>query len=289
MLDRLDPSRRRHSIAVLALLAFGLCACAGGADEEDYVERPVGDLYNEALDTLLEGSPRQAARGFEEVERQHPYSEWATRAQLMSAYAFYQANAYDEAVNAAQRFIDLHPGHKGVAYAYYLIGVCYYERISDVGRDQKMTADAYRAFEELTRRFPDSEYARDAELKADLARDHLAGKEMEIGRYYLRRSKYIAAINRFRTVVENYQTTSHVAEALHRLTEAYLALGIEQEAERTAAVLGYNFPNSPWYVDSYALVTGETVELPRQADEEEEGAPSAPGRGGTVFDWSDIF
>ncbi|MGH6913242.1 MAG: outer membrane protein assembly factor BamD [Geminicoccales bacterium] len=288
MLDRLDSSRRRHSIAVLVLLAFGLCACAGGADEEDYVERPVGDLYNEALDTLLEGSPRQAARGFEEVERQHPYSEWATRAQLMSAYAFYQANAYDEAVNAARRFIDLHPGHKDVAYAYYLIGVCYYERISDVGRDQKMTADAYRAFEELIRRFPDSQYARDAELKADLARDHLAGKEMEIGRYYLHRDKYVAAINRFRNVVESYQTTSHVAEALHRLTEAYLALGIEQEAKRTAAVLGYNFPNSPWYVDSYALLTGETVELPPQADEED-GAPSTPGEGRTVFDWSDIF
>ena len=289
MLDRPDCSRRRHPIAVLALLAFGLCACAGGADEEDYVERPVGDLYNQALDTLLAGDPREAARGFEEVERQHPYSEWATRGQLMSAYAFYRANAYDEAVNAARRFIDLHPGHKDVAYAYYLIGVCYYERISDVGRDQKMTADAYRAFEELIRRFPDSEYARDAELKADLARDHLAGKEMEIGRYYLHRGKYVAAINRFRTVVDNYQTTTHVPEALHRLTEAYLALGIEQEAERTAAVLGYNFPNSSWYVDSYALLTGEPVELPRQADEEEDGAPSASGRGPTAFDWSDIF
>ena len=289
MLDRLDPSRRRRSIAVVGLLLFGLVACAGGADEEDYVERPVGDLYNAALDSLLEDLPRQAARGFEEVERQHPYSEWATRAQLMSAYAFYEANAYDEAVDAAQRFIDLHPGHKDVVYAYYLIGVCYYERISDVGRDQRMTEDAYRAFEELIRRFPDTEYARDAQLKADLARDHLAGKEMEIGRYYLERGKYVAAINRFRNVVERFQTTTHVAEALHRLTEAYLALGVEQEAERTAAVLGYNFPNSPWYVDSYALLTGETVELPpRPADEEEDGAAPTGDRR-TLFDWSNIF
>jgi outer membrane protein assembly factor BamD len=288
MLDRLDPSRRRRSIAVLVLVMFGLVACSGGADEEDYVERPVGDLYNEALDSLLNDLPRQAARGFEEVERQHPYSEWATRAQLMSAYALYEANAYDEAVAAARRFIDLHPGHKDVAYAHYLIGVCYYERISDVGRDQRMTEDAYRAFEELIRRFPDSEYARDAQLKADLARDHLAGKEMEIGRYYLQRGKYVASINRFRNVVERFQTTTHVAEALHRLTEAYLALGVEPEAQRTAAVLGYNFPNSPWYVDSYALLTGETVELPRQVDEEEDGAAPA-GERRTLFDWSDIF
>jgi outer membrane protein assembly factor BamD len=288
MVDRLHPSRRRRSIALLALAMLGLAACAGGADDEEYVERPVEDLYNEALDSLMDGLPREASRDFEEVERQHPYSEWATRAQLMSAYALYEANAYDEAVDAARRFIDLHPGHKDVAYAHYLIGVCYYERISDVGRDQRMTEEAYRAFEELIRRFPDSAYARDAQLKADLAFDHLAGKEMEIGRYYLERGKYVAAINRFRNVVEGYQTTTHVAEALHRLTEAYLALGVEPEAQQTAAVLGYNFPNSPWYVDSYALLTGETVELPRPA-EEEDGVPDEPTDRRTLFDWSDIF
>jgi outer membrane protein assembly factor BamD len=288
MVDRLHPSRRRRSIALLALAMLGLAACAGGADDEEYVERPVEDLYNQALDDLLNDLPRQASRGFEEVERQHPYSEWATRAQLMSAYALYEANAYDEAVDAARRFIDLHPGHKDVAYAHYLIGVCYYERISDVGRDQRMTEEAYRAFQELIRRFPDSAYARDAQLKADLAFDHLAGKEMEIGRYYLERGKYVAAINRFRNVVEGYQTTTHVAEALHRLTEAYLALGVEPEAQQTAAVLGYNFPNSPWYVDSYALLTGETVELPRPA-EEEYGVPGEPSERRTLFDWSDIF
>jgi outer membrane protein assembly factor BamD len=178
----------------------------------------------------------------------------------MSAYAFYEANDYDEAVAAAQRFIDLHPGHKDVAYAYYLIGISHYEQISDVGRDQKMTQLALESFDELMRRFPDSRYARDAGLKADLARDHLAGKEMEIGRYYLRRGKYVAAINRFRSVIDSYQSTTHVPEALHRLTEAYLSLGVAEEARRTAAVLGYNFPSSRWYEDSYGLVNGETLE-----------------------------
>jgi outer membrane protein assembly factor BamD len=251
---------RRATLALLlgVVLCLGGCASSRGEDE-DYVEEPVDDLYNRAMDLLQQGDDRDAARAFEEVERQHPYSEWATRAQLMSAYAFYEANAYDEAVAAAQRFIDLHPGNQDVAYAYYLIGVAHYEQISDVGRDQKMTELALDAFDELIRRFPDSEYARDAEIKADLARDHLAGKEMEIGRYYLRRGEYVAAINRFNNVIDRYQTTTHVAEALHRLTEAYLALGVPQEARRTASVLGYNFPGSEWYQDSYALF----AELPQ--------------------------
>jgi outer membrane protein assembly factor BamD len=252
-----DRGRLRQALLALAATLLALTACAGKDDEEDYVERPVEELYNQALDQLQDGNPRQAAQDFEEVERQHPYSQWATRAQLMAAYAFYQANAYDDAVDAAQRFIDLHPGHPDVAYAYYLIGVSYYEQISDVGRDQKNTELALQAFEELIRRFPESNYARDAGLKADLARDHLAGKEMNIGRYYLRRAKYVAAINRFRTVIERYQSTTHVPEALHRLTEAYMALGVAEEARRTAAVLGYNFPSSIWYQDSYALINGE--------------------------------
>ena len=244
--------------AIAALVAvLVLAGCSGDADEE-YVERPVEELYNEAQDLLEEGDARGAGRAFEEVERQHPYSQWATRAQLMSAYAYYEANSYDEAVAAAERFIELHPGHQDVAYAYYLIGISYYEQISDVGRDQKMTEQALAAFDELLRRFPGSEYARDAELKADLARDHLAGKEMSIGRYYLRRGQYVAAINRFNNVVERYQTTTHVPEALHRLTEAYLALGLDQEAQKNAAVLGYNFPSSQWYLDSYALLNGGT-------------------------------
>jgi outer membrane protein assembly factor BamD len=249
--------RFRCALLALGLIALAVAGCAG-AEEEDYVERPVEELYNQALDLLQDGNARQAGQAFEEVERQHPYSQWATRAQLMSAYAYYEANSYDEAVAAAERFIELHPGHQDVPYAYYLIGISYYEQISDVGRDQKMTEQALAAFDELRRRFPDSEYGRDAELKADLARDHLAGKEMSIGRYYLRRGQYVAAINRFHSVVERYQTTTHVPEALHRLTEAYLALGLDQEAQKNAAVLGYNFPSSQWYLDSYALLNGET-------------------------------
>jgi outer membrane protein assembly factor BamD len=256
MLGSMIRRAKIRQAGLCLLVAVGLGACAGSQDEEDYVEQPVDQLYNHAMDLLQEGDDRQAGRAFEEVERQHPYSEWATRAQLMSAYAFYGANEYDEAISAARRFIDLHPGHKDVAYAYYLIGVSYYEQISDVGRDQKMTEDALTAFDELMRRFPDSRYARDAEIKADLTRDHLAGKEMEIGRYYLRRGEYVAAINRFNNVVDRYQTTTHVPEALHRLTEAYMALGIQEEARRTASVLGYNFPGSQWYQDSYALFAG---------------------------------
>jgi outer membrane protein assembly factor BamD len=240
-----------------AMLSLG--ACASSRDQEDYVEEPVDQLYNRAMDFMQQGNDREAARAFEEVERQHPYSEWATRAQLMAAYAFYEANAYDEAVAAAQRFIDLHPGNRDVAYAYYLVGMSYYEQISDVGRDQKMTELALQSFDELVRRFPQSRYARDAEVKADLTRDHLAGKEMEIGRYYLRRGQFVAAINRFNNVVNRYQTTTHVEEALHRLTESYLALGVQEEARRTASVLGYNFPGSEWYQDSYSLL----AELPQ--------------------------
>jgi outer membrane protein assembly factor BamD len=252
-----DRGRLRRVLLALAATLLALTACAGKDDEEEYVERPVEELYNQALDQLQDGNPRQAAQDFEEVERQHPYSQWATRAQLMAAYAFYQADAYDDAVDAARRFIDLHPGHPDVAYANYLIGVSDYEQISDVGRDQRNTELALEAFEELIRRFPESGYARDAGLKADLARDHLAGKEMNIGRYYLRRGKYVAAINRFQSVIDRYQSTTHVPEALHRLTEAYMSLGVAEEARRTAAVLGYNFPSSIWYQDSYALINGE--------------------------------
>jgi outer membrane protein assembly factor BamD len=256
-----DGSRGRgyvlRALLASAMLVLAVAGCSSNDDEQDYVERPVDELYNEALDQLKDNNPRQAAQDFEEVERQHPYSQWATRAQIMAAYAFYQADAYDDAVAAARRFIDLHPGHQDVPYAYYLIGVSYYEQISDVGRDQKNTELALEAFEELIRRFPDSDYARDAGLKADLARDHLAGKEMNIGRYYLRRGKYVAAINRFQSVIDRYQSTTHVPEALHRLTEAYMSLGVAEEARRTAAVLGYNFPSSIWYQDSYALINGE--------------------------------
>ena len=243
---------------LIALAALALVACES-RDEELYIEQPVEDLYNLAMDSMAIAEFKKAVKQFDEVERQHPYSVWATRSQLMSAYASYMINKYDEAIISAERFVQLHPGHRDVAYAYYLIAISYYEQIADVGRDQKITEQALGALDEVIRRFPQSEYARDARIKVELSRDHLAGKEMNIGRYHLDRRLYVGAINRFRAVVENYQTTSHVPEALHRLTESYLALGVTREAQAAAAVLGYNYPGSDWYVDSYALLTGRNL------------------------------
>lgn len=248
---------------LLGVLALVAAACS--SDEAPYVERPVEQLYNEAMDSLLQGNYRTSAIAFDEVERQHPYSIWATRAQLMTSFAYYQANDYEDAILAAERFVQLHPGFDTVDYAYYLIAISYYEQIVDVGRDQQVTELALRSLEDIVLRFPESEYARDARLKIDLARDHLAGKEMSIGRYYLRQGQYLAAINRFRAVIENYQTTTHVPEALHRLTESYLAIGVSTEAQTSAAVLGYNFPGSEWYSDSYELLEG--VDLRPEVDE----------------------
>lgn len=218
---------------------------------------PVAKLYNAGLEKMKDGQYRTAAKKFAEVERQHPYSSWATRALIMQAYSQYQRNSYDLAVNASRRFITLHPGHRDAAYAYYLIAVSYYEQIGEVTRDATATKKALAALEEVSRRFPGTNYARDAEAKAVLARDHLAGKEMEVGRYYQKKKAHLAAINRFKAVVTKYQTTSHTPEALYRLTETYLALGIRSEAQTAAAVLGYNYPNSVWYKDAYALLTGQ--------------------------------
>jgi len=242
-----------------AAAAVLLAACTVN-EAPEYVERPVAEIYNNAMDLLQNGQFRDAALQFDEVERQHPYSVWATKAQLMAAYAYYQSNRYDDAIIALDRFTQLHPAHRDAAYAFYLKALSYYEQISDVARDQKMTELALNALSEVTRRFPTSEYARDAKIKIDLTYDHLAGKEMEIGRYYLTQKHYLAAINRFRTVVETFETTTHVPEALHRLTEAYLALGITDQARKTASVLGHNFPGSEWYSDSYELFEGKPEE-----------------------------
>ncbi len=238
-------------------LCLSLWSC-GMFDEAppEYVELPVETLYNSAMNAMQAGQLIEAARLFDEVERQHPYSTWAAKAQLMAAYANYQENRYDEAINALDRFIQLHPGNKDIAYAHYLRAISYYEQISDVGRDQLATQQALTALEEVVRRFPESRYSRDAALKVDLARDHLAGKHMEIGRYYLSQGEFLAAINRFQLVIKDYQTTTHVPEALHRLVESYLALGVTDEAQSTAAVLGHNYPGSIWYADSYVLLTG---------------------------------
>jgi outer membrane protein assembly factor BamD len=240
----------------LALVVASLSACTV-KEEPEYVERPVSSIYNSAMNFLQDDYYRDAAREFDEVERQHPYSVWATKAQLMAAYAYYQSNRYDDAIIALDRFTQLHPANREVSYAYYLKALCYYEQISDVARDQKMTELALASLSEVIKRFPESQYARDAKVKIDLTHDHLAGKEMSIGRYYLAQKQYLAAINRFKAVVEKYDTTTHVPEALHRLTEAYLALGITSEARKSASVLGHNFPNSEWYEDSYFLFEGK--------------------------------
>ena len=250
--------------AVLLVLALAAC----GDDEGPvYIEQPVEQLYNRALNELYLKNYEESARLFDEVERQHPYSAWASKAQLMAAFAQYQDSKYDDAINTLDRFIQLHPGHKDIAYAYYLRGISYYEQISDVERDQKMTRLALANLDEVSRRFPDSKYARDSRFKMDLTRDHLAGKHMSIGRFYLSGGEYLAAINRFRIVIKNFQTTSHVPEALHRLVEAYLALGVVDEAQANAAVLGYNYPGSEWYADSYALLTGVDVMPDEEGDQ----------------------
>jgi len=241
-------------IGVLLLCAaVSACSLSGKKEKFAYVERPVETLYSDATKQLKYKRYDRAVLLFEEVERQHPYSTWARRAMLMKAFAYYQDNSYDDAIQAANQFIALHPGNKDTPYAYYLKAICHYERIRDIGRDQNITNDAATALTDVVRRYPDTEYARDARLKLDLTFDHLAGKEMDVGRFYLRDNKHIAAINRFKTVIEKYQTTNHVPEALHRLVEAYLELGIVDEARAAAAVLGHNYPGSRWYEDTYRL------------------------------------
>lgn len=252
------------STCILALLA----GCSSNGERTDVqVEETADVLYNRAAKALDDGEYIAATRDFEEVERQHPYSKWATQAQLMAAYAYFEGERYDEAVMSLDRFIELHPGSSDIDYAYYLKALCYYRQISGVERDQGMSQDALTAFESLIRRFPDSRYTRDATLKRDLVVDHLAGKEMEIGRYYLERNHLNAAINRFKSVIEKYQTTSHTAEALHRLVEIYVTLGLQNEATHVAAVLGYNYPGSSWYERSYALLDPQQ----RQLVEDERG------------------
>ncbi|MAJ63226.1 MAG: outer membrane protein assembly factor BamD [Alphaproteobacteria bacterium] len=252
-------NRFRPILLGLALV-LSLAACSSDDEGVAYVERPAEEIYNTAANALDSGRYQEAAQQFDEVERQHPYSEWATRAQLMAGYAYYQDLDYDQAILALERFIQLQPGHKDIAYAYYLRALSYYEQITDVKRDQAVTQQAMDGLRQVFTRFPESKYARDARLKFELTEDHLAGKEMSIGRYYQKRGQYQAAINRYRRVVDEFQTTSHVPEALHRLTESYLALGVVPEAQAAAAVLGYNFPGSDWYEDSYALLAEEGYE-----------------------------
>lgn len=256
----------RKSLA-LVLSAFVLAACGGAKDiNDDYVERPVEEIYNTAFEELERRNFITASREFDEVERQHPYSLWARRALVMSAYTYYVQNKYDEAIATARRFLALYPGNSQAAYAYYLIAMCQYERISDVKRDQRITELARYSLLEVMTRFPDSDYAKDAALKLDLAVGNLAGKEMDVGRYYLNRGDYVAAIKRFRNVVTNYSRSMHIEEALHRLTESYLSLGVVNEAQNAAAVLGYNFPDSDWYRDSYRILRQRDLQ-PAEAED----------------------
>ena len=251
---------------VFMFSVFSLTGCSTSGEEENPAQTAqaqaategVDVLYNRAADALDAEQYRNAINLFQEVERQYPYSKWATKAQLMAAYSAYKDDQYDEAILAIDRFIELHPGNEDIDYAFYLKALAFYEQISDVARDQAMTKEALKAFDTIITRFPNSEYTRDAKLKRDLTLDHLAGKEMEIGRYYLNRNQINAAINRFRTVVKDYQTTTHVPEALHRLVEAYLTLGLGTEAKRVAAVLGHNYPGSKWYEDSYKILDDES-------------------------------
>lgn len=269
-----SPSLRSSAVAALVACTASLVlvGCAGPQARQprlQYEERPVEVLYSVGLQRLDQGRYSEAVLFFMEVERQHPYSPWSRRAILMQVYAHYQRNNYEEAIAAADRFIQLYPGSPQAPYAYYMKAVCYFEQIVDVGRDQAATAQALVALTEVVRRFPSSQYATDARVKIDMVNDQLAGKEMEIGRWYLRRDQPLAAIGRFRRVIDQYQTTSHTPEALYRLVEAYLTLGLVEEATRNAAVLGHNFPGDRWYADAHALVTSEggTLDVEPEAEE----------------------
>ncbi len=250
------PTTRALALAALPVLALSMAGCAkkSGGKDLPYVARDVGTLYSAGKEKLDQHQYKLAAALFDEVERQHPYSVWARRAQLMGAFSYYLAGDYNESISSAQRFLAVHPGNRDAPYAYYLIGLCYYEQIQDVTRDQKTTQQALDSLGELSRRYPNTKYASDARLKIDLVRDHLAGKEMEVGRFYETRGMWLAATLRFRTVVDQYQTTTHVPEALMRLTESYLALGVPEEAQKAAAVLGANYPGSDWYEHAYQLM-----------------------------------
>jgi outer membrane protein assembly factor BamD len=264
------PEWRKLAVARLMALAVALmplAACSSFTDlfskdeDKEYLEEPADKLYNEGLFLLNDkGETKGAAKKFEEVDRQHPYSDWARKALIMSAFAYYQDGDYDNAVTAAKRYILLHPGSADAAYAQFLIGSSYFDRISDITRDQDRTEKAITELQEVVRKYPGTEYAIAAKRKIEIARDQLAGKEVAIGRWYMQRRDYTGAINRFKVVVTRYQTTRHVEEALMRLTEAYMTLGIVDEAQTSAAVLGHNFPDSPWYQDAYNLMKSRGLE-----------------------------
>jgi outer membrane protein assembly factor BamD len=273
-------------LGLVALLPL-LSGCSSSSDDtgKPAPAVPVEALYNNGVDALNARRFTTASDQFAAVEQNYPYSTWAVNAQLMSGYSLYLQNKYTDAIGTLDRFIQLHPAHRDVAYAYYLRALCYYEQIADIARDQKGTEQAMNALREVVTRFPDTSYARDAKLKIDLCFDHLAGKEMEIGRYYQKQNLYEAAIGRFQRVVDDFQTTNHVPEALARLTEIYLALGLKDQARKTAAVLGYNYPGSEWYTASYAQLVFDGVARPDGS-----GPGAAPDRPGFLSRaWHAVF
>ena len=246
-----------RGVFILLVAAAALAIPLGGCstDKSNLIpDEPADKLYNEGLTLLNQREYEDAAKKFEEVDRQHPYSEWARKSLLMTAFAYYEIGKHDETIQAARRFVALHPGSTDAAYAQFLIASSYFDQIPDVTRDQARTERALQSLDEVVRKYPDTEYAESAKRKIEIARDQLAGREMMIGRYYQEKRNYTGAINRFKTVVTRYQTTRHVEESLMRLTESYMALGIVNEAQTAAAVLGHNFPNSAWYQDAYKLV-----------------------------------
>ena len=245
------------AVAVIAALSLSACASKKKKTKLSYEERPVELLYSTGAQRMDGRHWGEAAQYFDEVERQHPYSEWARRSILMQAFAHYQANAYEDAIADSDRFISLYPGNPSAPYAYYLKAICYFEQVTDVGRDQASTEQARNSLTEVMRRFPGTPYATDARLKLDMVNDQLAGKEMTVGRWYLRNGQPLSAVGRFKTVIDRYQTTSHTPEALYRLVEAYLTLGLVDEATRNGAVLGANYPGDHWYVAAYGLLTAK--------------------------------
>lgn len=259
----------RVTLAAPMVLAVFLAGCGMGsktAQELPLESFTAEQIYGRGEFELNRNRYEEAASFFGEVERLYPYSEWAKRSLIMTAFAYHSGGQYAESRGAAQRFLDVYPADDDAAYAQYLLALSYYDQIDEVGRDQGLTYQALQALREVIEKFPDSEYARSAMLKFDLAFDHLAAKEMEVGRFYLKREQYSAAINRFRVVVEDFQTTSHTPEALHRLVEAYLSLGLTDEAQTAGAILGYNFQSTPWYQESYALLTGRGLKLKSAGD-----------------------
>lgn len=256
--------------SLIPCVLAGVLLLSGCGSKDDDVEElgpvpPVEVLYNNGLDALNARRFVSATNQFQSVEQNYPYSPWAVTAQLMQAYTLYVQTRYTDALGTLDRFIQLHPAHRDIAYAYYLRALCYYEQIADTQRDQRGTEQAINALQDVINRFPETAYARDARLKLDLGRDHLAGKEMEVGRWYQSQHQYQSAIGRFQRVVDEFQTTNHIPEALHRLTELYLVLGLKDQARKTAAVLGYNFPGSEWYQDSYSQLADDgLVATPEQ-------------------------